>query len=479
MIPELSALFSHPIFLFFICTVAGWIFGLLTGMIPGIHVNNIAAVLASAALILYSFGFSPISLSIIILSCAISHTFHNIIPAIFLGAPGEDTALAVLPGHKLLLAGEGMSAVRLSSLASAGSVLLSPILMIPAGLFLYQFYPILESYMGWILVIIALIVLLSEIKISKIISAAFVFLTSGLLGYLAFGLDGSLNPIILSSSVSVLMPLLSGLFGVPQIIVSMLTDSEIPSVSEIKGTFPKKMFYKGTLLGTVAGASVSWIPGVSSSVAAILSGIFTGKAAEYEPDSYVEFKSGQNKLDQNLNENQNDSPIQNYFAEKEVEIDHAKEFIVIVSAINTANTIFGLLAFFVIGKSRSGAVVSIRDILSQANFQMTGGFFSQNMQELFFLFYGVIMLSGLLSYFSTIYAGKIIPKLFQKMNYKILSFLILLFLLSLTFLMSGSYGFILFSASVFVGFLPVILHVRKSNLMGVIMFPVMLYFLGF
>ena len=458
MIPELSAFFSHPISLFFICTAAGWIFGLLTGMIPGIHVNNIAAVLASAALILYSFGFSPISLSIVILSCAISHTFHNIIPAIFLGAPGEDTALAVLPGHKLLLAGEGMPAVRLSSLASAGSVLLSPILMIPAGLFLYKFYPILESYMGWVLVVIALIVLLSEIKISKIISAAFVFLTSGLLGYLAFGLDGSLNPIILSSSVSVLMPLLSGLFGVPQIIVSMLTDSEIPSVSEIKETFPKKMFYKGTLLGTVAGASVSWIPGVSSSVAAILSGIFTGKAAEYEPDT---------------------RQIQNYFAEKEIEINYAKEFIVVVSAINTANTIFGLLAFFVIGKSRSGAVVSIRDILSQANFQMTGGVFSQNMQELFFLFYGVIMLSGLLSYFSTIYAGKIIPKLFQKMNYKILSFLILLFLFGLTLLMSGSYGFILFSASVFVGFLPVILHVRKSNLMGVIMFPVMLYFLGF
>ena len=458
MIPELSAFFSHPISLFFICTAAGWIFGLLTGMIPGIHVNNIAAVLASAAFILYSFGFSPISLSIIILSCAISHTFHNIIPAIFLGAPGEDTALAVLPGHKLLLAGEGMSAVRLSSLSSAGSVLLSPILMIPAGFFLYKFYPILESYMGWILVVIALIVLLSEIKISKIISAAFVFLTSGLLGYLAFGLDGSLNPIILSSSVSVLMPLLSGLFGVPQIIVSMLTDSEIPSVSEIKETFPKKMFYKGTLLGTAAGASVSWIPGVSSSVAAILSGIFTGKAAEYEPDT---------------------RPIQNDFAEKKIEINHAKEFIVVVSAINTANTIFGLLAFFVIGKSRSGAVVSIRDILSQANFQMTGGVFSQNMQELFFLFYGVIMLSGLLSYFSTIYAGKIIPKLFQKMNYKILSFLILLFLFGLTLLMSGSYGFILFSASVFVGFLPVILHVRKSNLMGVIMFPVMLYFLGF
>jgi len=210
MIFEFSEAFSHPVFLFFFCTAAGWFFGFLTGMVPGIHVNNIAATLAGTALILYSVGFSPISLSIIILSCAISHTFHNIIPAIFLGAPGEDTALAVLPGHKLLLAGEGMPAVRLSSLSSAGSVLFSPILMIPAGFFLYKFYPILEPYMGWILVAISFIILISEIKISKIISAAFVFLTSGFLGYLAFGLDGNLNPILLSSEASVLMPLLSG-----------------------------------------------------------------------------------------------------------------------------------------------------------------------------------------------------------------------------------------------------------------------------
>ena len=468
MISELSAVFSHPVFLFLFCTAIGWIFGFLTGMVPGIHVNNIAAALAGTALILYSVGFSPISLSIIILSCAISHTFHNIIPAIFLGAPGEDTALAVLPGHKLLLAGEGMSAVRLSSLASAGSVLFSPILMIPVGFFLYKFYPILEPYMGWILVSISLIVLLAEIKIPKIISATFVFLAAGFLGYLAFELDGSLNPVFLSSDASVLMPLLSGLFGIPQIIVSMLTDSEIPSVSEIKETFPKKTFYKGTILGTVAGASVSWIPGVSSSVAAILSGIFTGKAAVYEPSA--DFYENQNKKEEN---------IQNYFTEREIEINNAKEFIVVVSAINTANTIFGLLAFFIIGKSRSGAVVSIRDILSKTDFQMSGGLFSSDMQELFFLFYGVAMLTGLLSYFSTIYAGKIIPKLFRKINYKKLSLFILIFLSGLTFLMSGSYGFILFSASVFVGFLPVLLHVRKSHLMGVILFPVMLYFLGF
>ena len=458
MIFEFSEAFSHPVFLFFFCTAAGWFFGFLTGMVPGIHVNNIAATLAGTALILYSVGFSPISLSIIILSCAVSHTFHNIIPAIFLGAPGEDTALAVLPGHKLLLAGEGMPAVRLSSLSSAGSVLFSPILMIPAGFFLYKFYPILEPYMGWILVAISFIILISEIKISKIISAAFVFLTSGFLGYLAFGLDGNLNPILLSSEASVLMPLLSGLFGVPQIIVSMMTNSEIPPVFEIKETFPKKMFYKNTILGTIAGASVSWIPGVSSSVAAILSGIFTGKSMAYEPteDFRTYFGTGfQNETqnenetqniieDQNQDQDQNQNQIQNHFTEREIEINNAKEFIVVVSAINTANTIFGLLAFFIIGKSRSGAVVSIREILSRTDFQMTGGLFSSDMQKLFFLFYGVIMLTGLLSYFSTIYAGKIIPKLFQKINYKILSFLILLFLSGLTFLMSGSYGFILF-----------------------------------
>ncbi|MDR0767089.1 MAG: tripartite tricarboxylate transporter permease [Methanosarcinales archaeon] len=455
-----SLLFENFALAFLFCVSCGWIFGMLTGMIPGIHTNNIAVVLAGTAAFLSGFGFSPVLLSVIILSCAVSHTFHNIIPAIFLGAPGEETVFAVLPGHKLLIAGEGLPAVRLSALGSVAAVIFSFIMILPTAWFLSQFYPVLESKMGFILLGLTLIVLLSEKKPSKIFFAAIVFLAAGIFGTIAFDMDGNLNPLLAVSSVSVLMPLLSGLFGVPQLILSLFSKTEVYDIHEKSLNFSNKLFLKNAALGTAAGAFVSWIPGVSSSVAAILAGLFkkNGSVSELE-----------NRLDDSKDSNNSD----------ESELLFAKEYIVIVSAISTANAVFGLLAFFAIGKSRSGAVISIRDILSDAGFPLTGNGFSGEMLELFILFYAVIMLSALLSYFSTIKLGSVVPQIIQKINYRFISISVLALLSALIFLICGSYGFVLFFVAILIGFLPVILRVRKSNLMGVILFPVMLYFLGF
>ena len=168
----MSMLFENPLLLFFICILLGWFFGILTGMIPGIHVNNVAAVLVGMLPVFIAAGFSSLSVCLIILSCAVSHTFHNIIPAIFLGVPSEDTALAVLPGHRLLLMGQGFSAIRLSALGSAGSILFSLVLMIPMALFLFYGYSVLEPHMGFILIAISLLLILSERPLSKKIGRA-------------------------------------------------------------------------------------------------------------------------------------------------------------------------------------------------------------------------------------------------------------------------------------------------------------------
>src|SRR5207249_3978697 len=50
-------------------------------------------------------------LSCFLLATAGSHAVFDFIPAVFLGAPTEDTALATLPGHRLLLVGQGAKAV--------------------------------------------------------------------------------------------------------------------------------------------------------------------------------------------------------------------------------------------------------------------------------------------------------------------------------------------------------------------------------
>lgn len=457
MFSDLFSLISFPLVLFFGCVTAGWMLGLLTGLLPGLHTNNVAAVLAGSASFLYAVGMSSVLISVIILSCAVSHTFHNIIPAVFLGAPGEETAMAVLPGHRLLLSGQGETAVRLSALGSIGAVLISPILMIPAAFFLERFYPILEPFMGWFLLILSLILLLSEKKPPAILRSAFVFLAAGLLGLVAFELDEYLMPFSSFSETSVLMPLLSGLFGVPYLILSFLTASEMPDIPPKKYSLSPSFLIRNAFLGTAAGAFVSWIPGVSSSSAAVLAGIFTGRLYPGET-----MKKSGDKQTLCL------KPI----GPADDGEQTAKEFIVSVSAINTANVLFGLLAFFMIGKSRNGAVVSVRGLLEGSGAETLS-------LDLFFVFYISLFLAGFLSYFSTATAGRYVPGFLRRIPSKHLSAVVLIFLSVLTFWMTGVVGFVLFFISVLIGFLPLLLGVRKSHLSGVILFPVMLFFGGF
>ena len=78
-------------------------FGTLTGLVPGIHPNTVFALLLTSAATLQAIG--PIYMAVFIVSVAISNTFTDFIPSIIFGAPDPATALSVLPGHRMLLAG--------------------------------------------------------------------------------------------------------------------------------------------------------------------------------------------------------------------------------------------------------------------------------------------------------------------------------------------------------------------------------------
>ena len=94
----------------YIAILLGCIAGTITGITPGVHLNLVSVLIISSASFLLSFA-SATSIGVFIIAMSILHTFTNAIPAIFLGAPEESTALAVLPGHSLLLSGRGYEAV--------------------------------------------------------------------------------------------------------------------------------------------------------------------------------------------------------------------------------------------------------------------------------------------------------------------------------------------------------------------------------
>ena len=93
--------------------VLGLIAGTITGLFPGIHNNLVSVFIISISAFLLTLT-SPIILITFIVALAITHTFVDFIPSVYLGAPNDETNLSVLPGHQMLMAGYGHVAIFLS-----------------------------------------------------------------------------------------------------------------------------------------------------------------------------------------------------------------------------------------------------------------------------------------------------------------------------------------------------------------------------
>ena len=99
----------------------GILAGTFTGLIPGIHTNTLAVILL--ALLGYLSSIPVLVLAVFLISMVITHSFLDFIPSIFFGAPEPATALSVLPGHNLLLKGEGYKALKLTVIGGLGGFL--------------------------------------------------------------------------------------------------------------------------------------------------------------------------------------------------------------------------------------------------------------------------------------------------------------------------------------------------------------------
>ena len=89
----------------------GVFLGCMTGLIPGFHVNNVALLALSMSPLAVNAGIPLSSVAAIIVSMGTVHTFLNYIPSALIGAPDGDTALALLPGHRMLISGHAAQGV--------------------------------------------------------------------------------------------------------------------------------------------------------------------------------------------------------------------------------------------------------------------------------------------------------------------------------------------------------------------------------
>ncbi len=418
----------------------GFFLGIISGLTPGIHVNNFALVLVALSPFFQSIGFAPFYIVVVILSNSIAHTFLDIIPSVFLGAPEAETALAVLPGHALLMEGRGAEAVRLSAIGSAGAVAVSLIMVPPLAFFFRNIYETISPYIGWILVLIVILMIATEkgevvegqgslVHLKFKLYAAILFFISGMLGIFAFDNEALMQPLVIFGEPSILLPLLSGIFGASMLVISLMTKSEIPpQQKKCRFALPGKRIARGMVTGSAAGSFVAWLPGVSSTVGTLIARILI---------------------------------------REEKDANSSKEFMVSISSANTANAVFSLVALYIIGKARSGAMVSIDKLVSVTEWDFS----------VILVLLIVIVYVSVVSYYTTIYLGDRISGLLTRINYSKLCAAVLIGLSGMVFIFTGWFGFIVFLISTSVGMIASFAKIRKTNAMGVIMLPVILYFL--
>lgn len=531
-------------------TLLGVATGLGTGLVPGIHVNNVALLvyvgqgtLAGVVGFLFwwaspSAGDIALLLSSLIIATSVSHTFISFVPSVFLGAPNEDNVLSILPGHRMLLRGKGCEAVILCARGCLWGFVSSLALILPLRMLMgspVSAYEKLRPVMAGLLALVVTLVIYSEEKrqvstgrmrvkaheigglqlldhpdrmsdesswpeleagqdatfegaVAKVWHGGFLlvrgeqrivvqgdgedfkdawvrvqgivlpetriasaseqrnwalllFLLSGALGWVLLSTPGieAANwfpvPALANSSPSMMLfPLFTGLFGLSTMILSGASRESLPEQETgPAGTLELWRERRAVVSGTVAGAAVSWFPGVSGASATVISRYLAGGEPEGQEES-----------------------------------ENDREFLLSIGAANAASTVFTLVALFVILKGRSGASATIGALLSSSMLPWEP--LSSLPVALALLLFSSLV-AAILAFLLAARVARIFAERCGRIRYGLLIRIVTGFLLVSMFLLSGALGLVVGGAATAMGLLPPIMGVRRIHLMGSLILP--------
>ena len=315
--------YLHDLFWLFMAFGAGAILGTFTGLIPGFHVNNVALIAVSLTPIAIGIGLPLDIIAGMIVSCGMVHTFLNYIPSALVGAPDDNMALALLPGHRMLVTGQAAQGVAYSARGSQMGMIMAIPLLVVARL-LFGDNPGLNWFEGsrdilpWLLLSISSFLLLTEttrlpwpsilqkatswmrIPLPKPIRVSFpifayryerewdaidlrlgnssrkagifvalcFFLLSGFYGWAVFELPAR-SPVGMPSA-TLLMPSLAGLFGIANLIDIYVTTSEMPKQEPNWELPPMKPLAIPTFLSAVVSSVMAILPGMTAAQATVV-----------------------------------------------------------------------------------------------------------------------------------------------------------------------------------------------------------------
>ena len=279
--------------------LAGIFLGLISGFVPGIHSNTIIAILASL-------GFYSDDFACLIIGLFPAHLVASFIPSIFFGIPEQGSVIAVLPGQRLVLEGQGIVALKSVLVGVAFSALIAVALFAPSIEIYKVLYSLLSKHMAWIVFAILFILL---IRSKNPLLSLLIVILSGAIGIVSLGSD----------MADKFLPMFSGMFAIGAIL--NYSKRDIPK--QVDGSVGREVL-KYSVAGVFLGLLADLLPGVSS------------------PSQVAVFATLM-------------MPLQTI------------GFLVMISSIAISEGIFSLATSASIGKSRMGATATLSELVNIEN----------------------------------------------------------------------------------------------------------------
>ncbi|SFR59939.1 tripartite tricarboxylate transporter permease [Halogeometricum limi] len=403
----------------------GVLLGAVSGLVPGLHVNALALLLAAAAPTLPA---PPAAVGAAVLAAGVVHTFLDAIPALVLGVPDAATAAGSLPGHRLVLAGRGKEALRLSAVGSFAAVVVAVPLSLPLSHLVAAGRAGLYAALPYVLaaVVLALVAAEPTWRTRGWGAACFALATALGLATLGRPTAGSLVP---SEAASMLAPLFAGLFGAPVLLDALDSRGAFPPQEGTAVALSARETFRAAASGVGGGALVGYLPGVSAGVATVLAlGGVGGETAGG--------RTGSERTD--------------------------RLYVVATSGADTATAVFAAAALVVLGDERSGVTVALSAVGGGASpFGSSGAL-------------AVVVLAAGVGAVAVPFLGDRYLAVVRRLPHRPLSLVVLVALWVLAGAFAGVSGVAAFAVATLVGLVPPRVGVRRVHLMGVLLGPIAL-----
>lgn len=418
-------------------SLTGAALGLVFSWMPGFHIYNLLALV-----VLLAPGFimlNPYAIPYFALGAVIAFSFASSIASTYLSVADESLMLMLFPSQRYLMLGKGHRVVLLYLIGALGGALFLSLFSLTIGIYVMPvIYNLFSPYYTWVLVAVVLFLFLSEwpkegdreeTGISRLLAAwrqilggVFVFFASGILGFIAT--YTGLLPV--EAAYARLTPLFIGFFGMSWVIRNLLSRRTLPrqDTRDAVETHPTAVM-NGIASGVIGGGIAAFFPVITGGMGALIGGhMASGKGDD--------------------------------------------TFVVSQGAARTVYYVGALfLLFMPTARITRGAVA-----------WLIGGVYTPKTWLEFYYAGLVIILVAAISFITTLYISKAISRLLSVISYVHISLVVAVFLVLLTYLITGPLGILLLAVATALGFTAQVLNTRISYCLGALILPVLLNMTG-